>query len=195
MFVGQKFKEIVLSFTLDIYTLKKGDKVRITNNKDNNVNTLGFVEAGDVATFTGSRHDGRVLLKHVDWKDSVWFLPHQIELTSTKQTEIRKSRWDEIIDNLTSNGEMSKAELNLVKSVLKNNTPYEVVPDPTDFVIEKEVQTHLDANFVGKGGNPHFYYKSEILNTWFCWDEDYDCWQECDFQDVTDDEFIVVKFG
>lgn len=184
-----------MSLTLGISTMKKYDKVRIINNKDNLVDMLGFVKVGDVATFTGRRYDGQVLLECPDWREYVWFLPHQIELMSTKQTEIRKSRWDEIIDNLTSNGEMSKAELNLVKSVLKNNTPYEVVSDPTDFVIEKEVQTHLDANFVGKGGNPHFYYKSEILNTWFCWDEDYDCWQECDFQDVTDDEFIVVKFG
>ena len=219
MFVGQKFKEIILSSTnkaskdlgreilingyctcgegvecLNISTLKKGDKVRITDNKANNVGVFGFVEVGDVATYTGVHYENRVLLNCGDWEESVWFLLHQIELVSTDQTEICKSRWDEIIDNLTSNSEMSKAEIDLVKSVLKNNIPYEVVPDPTDPIIEKGVQTHLDANFVGKTGNPHFYYKSEILNTWFCWDDDYNYWQECDFEDVRDDDFIVVKF-
>ena len=179
---------------LDISTMKKGDKFRITDNKGNNVGVFGFVSVGDVATYTGVHHEGRLLLNCEDWEESVWFLSTQIESVDTEQTEICKSRWDEIIDSLTSNSEMSKAEADLVKSVLKNNTPYEVVSDPTDPIIEKGVQTHLDANFVGKTGNPHFYYKSEILNTWFCWDDDYDYWQECDFEDVRDDDFITVKF-
>ena len=70
MFVGQKFKEIILSSIkgcctckddvecLDISTLKKGDEVRITDNKDNNVDTLGFVKVRDVATYTGDEYEG-----------------------------------------------------------------------------------------------------------------------------------------
>jgi len=175
-------------------------KVLCADNR--NVSKCG-VKVGDIGELVSIEPDGDVLLYSPNWIGEsyfrsypVYFNPEDVErLVDTNRAEIRKSRWDEIIDNLTSNSEMSKAEVDLVKSVLKNNTPYEVIPDPIDHIIEKEVQTHLDANFVGKVGNPHFYYKSEILNTWFCWDDDCDCWQECNFQDVTNDKFIAVKFG
>lgn len=110
---------------------------------------------------------------------------------------IYKSRWDEIIENLHKPLScMSDEELEVVKSVLKNNVPFNVVEKPVviDPVIEKEHQTHLDANFVGIQGNSCFYYRSYILKQWFYWNESSE-WKECDFEYEDVNDMLLVSFG
>lgn len=124
-----------------------------------------------------------------------WFTPNELvvvkdkvnqESDTTSQSEdliIYKSRWDEIIESLEggSNGVagMTEEEAEVVKSVLKNNVPFNVV-EISDPIIEKEEQTHLDATHIGDTGNCALYYKSELLKKWFWWGEDY-TWEECNF--------------
>lgn len=130
----------------------------------------------------------------------VWFEPTQLELVEGQTNEspdliIYKSRWDEIIENLSKPLNcMTDEEVEIVKSVLKNNIPFNVVPNLADSVIEKEDQTHLDANYVGVGRNGCFYYRSDILKQWFYWNEDYE-WGECDFDYNDIGDVLPVNFG
>ena len=187
---------------LDFKNLKIGDEVKVINRVGNNVERFGWVKNGDIATvesFYDEDNEYKVELKCDSWNYSLFFLPHQIELyaeqPTTPQSEdliIHKSRWDEIVESLEggSNGVagMTDEEVEIVKSVLKNNVPFNVANDPViiDPIIEKEEQTHLDATHIGDTGNASLYYKSEILKKWFCWNEDY-TWEECSF-DYQDDE-------
>ena len=156
-------------------------------------------EVGDVGIFQKNDGDDNLPLK-VDFKHDYWYFdPEHLEIVesedkpvkSTNQSEdliIYKSRWDEIVENLRKPfNTMTDGELEIVKSVLKNNVPYSVVNDPVtvDPIIEKEEQTHLDATHIGDAGNASLYYKSEILKKWFWWGEDYK-WVECNF-DYRDD--------
>ena len=158
-------------------------------------------EVGDVGIFQKNDGDDRLPLK-VDFKYDYWYFdPNHLEIVesedkpvkSTNQSEdliIYKSRWDEIVENLSKPiNTMTDEEAEIVKSVLKNNVPYSVVNDPVivDPIIEKEGQTHLDATHIGDTGNASLYYKSEILKKWFWWGEDY-TWEECnfDYQDGQD---------
>ena len=158
---------------------------------------------GDVGIFQHNDGDDELPLK-VKFEGNCWFFElDQLEIVesedkpvkSTSQSEdliIYKSRWDEIVESLEggSNGVagMTDEEVEIVKSVLKNNVPFNVANDPViiDPIIEKEEQTHLDATHIGDTGNASLYYKSEILKKWFCWNEDY-TWEECSF-DYQDDE-------
>lgn len=178
---------------LDFKNLKVGDKVKVTNRVGNNVEMSVWVKNGDIAVvksfYTGV--DGyKVELKCDSWNYSLFFLPHQIEIhVEQPQSEdliIYKSRWDEIIENLEGGYGMTDEEVEIVKSVLKNNVPFCVV-EMLDLIIEKEDQTHLDATHIGDTGNASLYYKSEILKKWFWWGEDYK-WVECnfDYQDGED---------
>lgn len=147
--------------------------------------------------------------------ESWWFVPNNLEIVQdedvskesvhkvssdmSSQSEdliIYKSRWDEIIENLEGGYGMSDEEVEIVKSVLKNNTPFNVVPDleVVDPVIEKENQTHLDANYVGVGRNGCFYYRSDILKQWFYWNEGYE-WGKCDFDYGDVNDTLPVSFG
>ena len=144
--------------------------------------------------------------KDVDTDESiwyaVWFKRNQLELLEGQTNEspdliIYKSRWDEIIDNLSKPLNcMTDEEVEIVKSVLKNNLPFNFAADlkVVDPVIEKEEQTHLDANFVGMRGDPCFYYRSDILKQWFWWSEDLK-WvdTEIDYYDFC--ELLPVSFG
>lgn len=158
-------------------------------------------EVGDVGTF--QYNDGEDILPlKVDFKHDCWYFdPEHLEIVesegspvkSTNQSEdliIYKSRWDEIIENLSKPlNTMTDEEVEIVKSVLKNSVPFNIVNDPVivDPIIEKEEQTHLDATHIGNTGNASLYYKSEILKKWFWWGED-DAWEECDFIWTIDDE-------
>lgn len=156
-------------------------------------------EVGDVGTFQYNDGEDTLPLK-VEFGHDYWFFdPDQLEIvgsedkpvkSSTYQSEdliIYKSRWDEIIESLEggSNGVagMTDEEVEIVKSVLKNSVPFNVVNDPVivDPIIEKEEQTHLDATHVGDTGNSAFYYKSELLKKWFWWNDD-NMWEECEFE-------------
>lgn len=157
-------------------------------------------EVGDVGIFQKNDGDDNLPLK-VDFKHDYWYFdPEHLEIVesedkpvkSTNQSEdliIYKSRWDEIIENIDNSLNcLTEEEAEIVKSVLKNNLPFNIVNDPVivDPIIEKEEQTHLDATHIGDTGNASLYYKSEILKKWFCWNEDY-TWEECRF-DYQDDE-------
>lgn len=157
-------------------------------------------EVGDVGIFHKNDGDDNLPLK-VDFKHDYWYFdPEHLEIVesedkpvkSTNQSEdliIYKSRWDEIIENIDNSLNcLTEEEAEIVKSVLKNNLPFNIVNDPVivDPIIEKEEQTHLDATHIGDTGNASLYYKSEILKKWFCWNEDY-TWEECRF-DYQDDE-------
>ena len=161
---------------------------------------------GDVGVFMRNDNDFKLNLG-VDFKSREWFFnPEDLEIVVDPYKEvgvqssdliIYKSRWDEIIENLHKPlNLMSDEEVEIVKSVLKNNVPFNVVETPVviDTVIEKEDQTHLDANYVGVQDNPCFYYRSNILKQWFYWNEDYE-WGKCDFdyEDVSD--LLPVSFG
>ena len=147
-----------------------------------------------------------------------WFVPKNLEIVQdedvsnegvpkassdmSSQSEdiiIYKSRWDEIIDDLSKPlNFMTDEEVEVVKSVLKNNTPFNVVvEDPiiVDPVISKEEQTHLDANYVGTQGDPCFYYRSSLLKQWFWWN--HSKWKECefDFNELLTELFNPVSFG
>ena len=187
---------------LDLKTLKVGDKVRVINNVDNNVERFKFVMVGDIAkVLSFSSEPPMVELYSDNWKHSLYFKEFQFEpILTTSQSEdliIYKSRWDEIIENLSKPLNcMADEEVEIVKSVLKNNTPFSIVPDlkVIDPVIEKEDQTHLDANYVGMRGNPCFYYRSHIIKQWFWWSEDLK-WvdTEIDYYDFC--ELLPVSFG
>lgn len=157
-------------------------------------------EVGDVGIFQKNDGDDNLPLK-VDFKHDYWYFdPEHLEIVesedkpvkSTNQSEdliIYKSRWGEIIENIDNSLNcLTEEEAEIVKSVLKNNLPFNIVNDPVivDPIIEKEEQTHLDATHIGDTGNASLYYKSEILKKWFCWNEDY-TWEECRF-DYQDDE-------
>ena len=185
---------------LDLKTLNVGDKVRVVNNVDNNVERFKFVRVGDIAKVLSFNTEPPMVELYSDnWKHSLYFKEFQFEpILTTSQSEdliIYKSRWDEIIENLSKPLNcMTDEEVEIVKSVLKNNTPFNVVPNLVDPVIEKEDQTHLDANYVGVGLNGCFYYRSDILKQWFYWNEDYE-WGECDFDYNDIGDVLPVSFG
>ena len=185
---------------LDLKTLNVGDKVRVVNNVDNNVERFKFVRVGDIAKVLSFNNEPPTVELYSDnWKHSLYFKEFQFEpILTTSQSEdliIYKSRWDEIIDNLSKPLNcMTDEEVEIVKSVLKNNTPFYVVPNLVDSVIEKEDQTHLDANYVGVGRNGCFYYRSDILKQWFYWNEYYE-WGECDFDYNDIGDVLPVSFG
>ena len=185
---------------LDLKTLNVGDKVRVVNNVDNNVERFKFVRVGDIAKVLSFNNEPPTVELYSDnWKHSLYFKEFQFEpILTTSQSEdliIYKSRWDEIIENLSKPLNcMTDEEVEIVKSVLKNNTPFNVVPNLVDSVIEKEDQTHLDANYVGVGRNGCFYYRSDILKQWFYWNEDYE-WGECDFDYNDVGDVLPVSFG
>ena len=167
----------------------------------NNVEYVAFVKLEDIGTFVEECPlTFNILLMCKTWKYAVWFNRNQLELVEGQPNErpdliIYKSRWDEIIENLSKPLNcMSDEEVEIVKSVLKNNTPFNIVPDLVDSVIEKEDQTHLDANYVGVGRNGCFYYRSDILKQWFYWNEDYE-WGECDFDYNDIGDVLPVSFG
>lgn len=181
--------------------VKNVTRFRVRNNVDNNVEYIAFVKLGDIGTFVEECPLSlNVRLTCETWKYDVWFNRSQLELVEGQTNEspdliIYKSRWDEIIENLSKPLNcMSDEEVEVVKSVLKNNTPFNIVPDLVDPVIEKEDQTHLDANYVGVGRNGCFYYRSDILKQWFYWNEDYE-WGECDFDYNDVDDVLPVSFG
>ena len=185
---------------LDLKTLNVGDKVRVVNNVDNNVERFKFVRVGDIAKVLSFNNEPPTVELYSDnWKHSLYFKEFQFEpILTTSQSEdliIYKSRWDEIIENLSKPLNcMTDEEVEIVKSVLKNNIPFNVVPNLVDSVIEKEDQTHLDANYVGVGRNGCFYYRSDILKQWFYWNEDYE-WGECDFDYNDIGDVLPVSFG
>ena len=185
---------------LDLKTLNVGDKVRVVNNVDNNVERFKFVRVGDIAKVLSFNNEPPTVELYSDnWKHSLYFKEFQFEpILTTSQSEdliIYKSRWDEIIENLSKPlNYMTDEEVEIVKSVLKNNIPFNVVPNLVDSVIEKEDQTHLDANYVGVGRNGCFYYRSDILKQWFYWNEDYE-WGECDFDYNDIGDVLPVSFG
>ena len=185
---------------LDLKTLNVGDKVRVVNNVDNNVERFKFVRVGDIAKVLSFNNEPPTVELYSDnWKHSLYFKEFQFEpILTTSQSEdliIYKSRWDEIIENLSKPLNcMTDEEVEVVKAVLKNNIPFNVVPNLVDPVIEKEDQTHLDANYVGVGRNGCFYYRSDILKQWFYWNEDYE-WGECDFDYNDVGDVLPVSFG
>ena len=185
---------------LDLKTLNVGDKVRVVNNVDNNVERFKFVRVGDIAKVLSFNNEPPMVELYSDnWKHSLYFKEFQFEpILTTSQSEdliIYKSRWDEIIENLSKPLNcMTDEEVEVVKAVLKNNIPFSIVPDLVDPVIEKEDQTHLDANYVGVGRNGCFYYRSDILKQWFYWNEDYE-WGECDFDYNDIGDVLPVNFG
>ena len=178
---------------LDFKNLKIGDEVKVINRVGNNVERFGWVKNGDITTvesFYDEDNEYKVELKCDSWNYSLFFLPHQIELyteqPTTPQSEdliIYKSRWEEIVESLEGGYGMTDEEAEIVKSVLKNNVPFNIVNDPvvTDLIIEKEGQTHLDATHIGDTGNAYLYYKSEQLKKWFWWNTSDGFWQECSF--------------
>ena len=181
--------------------VKNVTRLRVRNNVDNNVGKIAFVKLEDIGTFVEECPlTFNILLMCKTWKYTVWFKRTQLELVEGQTNEspdliIYKSRWDEIIENLSKPLNcMTDEEVEIVKSVLKNNTPFNVVPDLVDSVIEKEDQTHLDANYVGMRGNPCFYYRSHIIKQWFWWSEDLK-WvdTEIDYYDFC--ELLPVSFG
>lgn len=185
---------------LDLKTLNVGDKVRVVNNVDNNVERFKFVRVGDIAKVLSFNNEPPTVELYSDnWKHSLYFKEFQFEpILTTSQSEdliIYKSRWDEIIENLSKPLNcMTDEEVEIVKSVLKNNIPFSIVPDLVDPVIEKEDQTHLDANYVGVGRNGCFYYRSDILKQWFYWNEDCE-WGEFDFDYNDIGDVLPVSFG
>lgn len=165
-------------------------------------------EVGDVGIFQKNDGDDNLPLK-VDFKHDYWYFdPEHLEIVesedkpvkSTNQSEdliIYKSRWDEIIENIDNSLNcLTEEEAEIVKSVLKNNTPFNIVNDPVivDPIIEKEEQTHLDATHIGGKGNAGFYYNSKVLGKLFWWNIDYE-WQVCNFklEDVTDVYPITIS--
>ena len=182
--------------------VKNVTRFRVRNNVDNNVEDIAFVKLGDIGIFVDECPlTFNIQLTCETWNYAVWFKRNQLELVEGQKNEspdliIYKSRWDEIIDNLEGGYGMTDEEVEVVKSVLKNNVPFNVVEKPVviDPVIEKEDQTHLDANYVGVGRNGCFYYRSEILKQWFYWNEDYE-WGECDFDYNDVGDVLPVSFG
>lgn len=181
--------------------VKNVTSFRVRNNFDNNVEYIAFVKLGDIGTFVEECPlTFNILLMCKTWKYAVWFNRNQLELVEGQTNEspdliIYKSRWYEIIENLSKPLNcMTDEEVEIVKSVLKNNIPFNVVPNLVDPIIEKEQQTHLDANYVGVGRNGCFYYRSDILKQWFYWNE-YSEWGECDFDYNDIGDVLPVSFG
>ena len=88
--------------------------------------------------------------------------------------------------------DLTDEQVTLVKSVLKSNVPSSVVTDKLDPVISKEVQTHLDANYIGDDSNCVLYYKSDVLKKWFYWNE-YCFWVECGFAYEDDSNLFPIS--
>lgn len=176
--------------------VKNVTRFRVRNNVDNNVEDIAFVKLGDIGTFVEECPlSFNVRLTCKTWKYDVWFKRTQLELVEGQTNEspdliIYKSRWDEIIENLSK----PLNRMTIVKSVLKNNTQFSIVPDLVDPIIEKEGQTHLDANYVGVGRNGCFYYRSDILKQWFYWNESSE-WEECYFGYNDIGDVLPVSFG
>ena len=170
---------------LDFKNLKIDAEVVIVNNTDNNVDRCAFVNIGDVAkVLRFGDLTPSVYLNCESWDTPLFFESHQIEpYVEQPQSEdliIYKSRWDEIVESLSKPlNLMTDEEAEVVKSVLKNNIPFNVV-SICDPIIEKGEQTHLDATHIGDTGNASFYYKSEVLKKWFWWSGDHK-WVVCDF--------------
>ena len=173
---------------IDLKTLKKGDKLRVTNDRDNNVYMFNFVNVGDIAEVVDNDCQGKICLTSDDWSHSLWFKPEQLEYVTT----IVKSRWEEIIENIQGGYGMTDEEADIVKSILTNNKPFNVVPVPIDTVLSKEEHNHLDATHVGTYGNPCLYYRSDILKKWFYFDNK---WLECEFDYEDCDDLLPVSFG
>ena len=201
---------------LDVNDLVEG----VTKVKVLSLPNFVYQKVGDVGTFSkkGNKYNNNII--GVTFGDIqvgggnaglYWFYPKDLEIVENIQKEITnqspdmtsqseyliiyKSRWDEIIENLSKPLNcMTDEEVEIVKSVLKNNIPFNVVPNLVDSVIEKEDQTHLDANYVGVGRNPCFYYRSYFLKQWFYWNEDLK-WvdTEIDYYDFC--ELLPVSFG
>lgn len=184
---------------LDLKTLNVGDKVRVVNNVDNNVERFKFVRVGDIAKVLSFNNEPPTVELYSDnWKHSLYFKEFQFEpILTTSQSEdliIYKSRWDEIIENLSKPLNcMTDEEVEIVKSVLKNNTPFNVVPNLVDPVISKEVQTHLDATHIGDTRHFNLYYMSKLLNKLFWWNST--SWVESGFNYEDDGDLIPVSFG
>lgn len=158
---------------------------------------------GDVGVFEGNDGDIELPLEVKFEREDWWFNPEDLEIVKDESISsvdvsnegvsnespsedliIYKSRWDEIIENLEGGYGMTDEESEIVKSVLKNNLPFNVVEDPiiVDLVISKEEQTHLDATHIGGEGNAGFYYNSKDLDELFWWSV-FDCeWQMCTFK-------------
>ena len=194
---------------LDVNDLVEG----VTKVKVLSFSHFVYQKVGDVGTFSkkGNKYNNNII--GVTFGDIqvgggeeglYWFDPKDLEIVENIQKEVTnqspdlliyKSRWDEIIENLSKPLNcMSDEEVEVVKSVLKNNIPFNVVPNLVDHVIEKEQQTHLDANYVGVGRNGCFYYRSDILKQWFNWNEYYE-WGECDFDYNDIGDVLPVSFG
>ena len=164
-------------------------------------------EVGDVGIFQKTDGDDNNPLK-VDFKHDYWYFdPEYLEIvesddepvklsTQSEDLIIYKSRWDEIVESLESGYGLTDEEAEVVKSVLKNNVPFNVAHDPViiDLIIEKGEQTHLDATHIGDTGNVSFYYKSEVLKKWFCWNEDY-IWEECKFDYQDDQDLFPITIS
>lgn len=180
--------------------VKNVTRFRVRNNIDNNVEDIAFVKLGDIGTFVEECPlTFNILLMCKTWKYAVWFNRNQLELVEGQTNEspdliIYKSRWDEIIENLSKPLNcMTDEEVEIVKSVLKNNTPFNVVPDLVDPVISKEVQTHLDATHIGDTGHFNLYYMSKLLNKLFWWNST--SWVESGFNYEDDGDLIPISFG
>ena len=143
-------------------------------------------DIGDVGTFIFNDNDDELPLK-VKFKHDYWYFdPEHLEIVGSEDLIIYKSRWDELVESVNDACNMTQEEEEIVKSVLKNNVPFNVV-DLSDPIIEKEEQTHLDATHIGNIGNASLYYKSELLKKWFWWSDEGE-WEECDFIWTIDNE-------
>lgn len=197
-----------------------GNKFRVVNlDGDLNLEKCG-VKVGDIGEITEECDDdiGIIQLFNENWEGEksyaskkVYFYKSNIEpfleKTLVEETivedspiqkdfeEITESRWEEIIENIEGGYGLTDEESEIVKSVLKLNKPFNVIPDLVDPVLSREEQTHIDATHIGDTGNAYFYYKSKILKKWFCWDEE-DCfWEECEFSYKDCEDLIPVKIG
>ncbi len=158
-------------------------------------------DIGDVGVFMRNDNDSDLNLG-VNFRGRSWFFnPEDLEIVDNIDNKspdliIYKSRWDEIIENLEGGYGMTDEEVEVVKSTLKNNIPFNIVENPVviDPVIEKEHQSHLDANYVGMQGNSCFYYRSDILKQWFYWNESSE-WEECEFGYSEVSDLLPVSFG
>ena len=87
--------------------VKNVTRFRVRNNVDNNVEYIAFVKLGDIGTFVEECPlTFNILLMCKTWKYAVWFNRDQLELVEGQTNEspdliIYKSRWDEIIENLS----------------------------------------------------------------------------------------------
>ena len=162
-----------------------GDKFRVINlDGDLNLSKCG-VKVGDVGEIIqASEYNNTVLLHNENWTGEEGYTSKDVCFNKSNIepfVEVTESRWNEIIESMDFGYDLTDQEVNLVKSVLKSNLPSNVVADKVDPVISKEVQTHLDANYIGDIGNCALYYKSDVLKKWFCWDNYLYCWEDCSF--------------